>query len=88
MMEGRRLLFAWLALMALTVGMALAGRVTVPGVSLSPLWLGALALVGLLKARLILRDYLDLRRAPDWSAGFMFALVLLSAITYGLALAT
>ena len=87
-MEERRLLLAWLALIALTFGLAFVGRVAVTGVSLSPLWLGALALVGLLKARLILRDYLDLRRAPDWSAGFMFSLVLLSAITYGLALAT
>ncbi len=87
-MEQRRLLITWLALIALTVGMAVAGRVAVPGGSLPPLWLGALALVGLLKARLILRDYLDLRRAPDWSAGFTFGLVLLSAITYGLALAT
>ncbi len=87
-MEDRRLLLAWLALIALTFGMAFVGRVAVTGVSLSPFWLVALALVGLFKARLILREYLDLRRAPDWSAGFMFSLVLLSAITYGLALAT
>ena len=87
-MEARRLLLAWLALIALTFGIAFAGRVAVTGVSLSPFWLVALAIVGLLKARLILRDYLDLRRAPDWSAGFMFALVLLTAVTYGLALAT
>ena len=87
-MEGRRLLITWLALIALTIGTAFAGRVAVPEGSLPALWLGALALVGLLKARLILRHYLDLRRAPDWSAGFMFSLVLLSAVTYGLALAT
>ncbi len=87
-MEDRRLRFAWLALIALTFGTALFGRVVESGASLSPIWLVALALVGFLKARLILRDYLDLRRAPDWSAGFLFALVVLSAITYGLALAT
>ena len=87
-MEERRLLLAWLALIALTFGLAFIGRVAVTGVSLSPFWLVVLALVGLFKARLILREYLDLRRAPGWSAGFMFSLVLLSAITYGLALAT
>ncbi len=87
-MVERRLLLAWLALIALTFGLAFVGRVAVTGVSLSPFWLIVLALVSLFKARLILREYLDLRRAPDWSAGFMVSLVLLSAITYGLALAT
>ena len=86
-MEERRLFIAWFTLVALTFGMAFVGRVAVTGASLSPFWLGVLALVGLLKARLILREYLGLRSAPDWSAGFMFALILLSAITYGLALA-
>ena len=88
MMEKRRLLIAWLVLIALTFGMAFVGRVAVTGVSLSPFWLGVLAIVGLLKARLILREYLGLRHAPDWSTGFLFALILLTAITYGLALAT
>ena len=87
-MEERRLFIAWFTLMALTFGMAFVARVAVTGVSLSPFWLGVLALVGVLKARLILREYLDLRRAPDWSTGFLFFLVLLTAVTYGLALAS
>jgi|GEM_PF-5676875 len=86
-MEKRRLLRTWLTLLALTFGTAIFGGVVENEASLPPLWLGILALVGVLKARLILRDYLDLRRAPDWSAGFILGLVLLSAITYGLALA-
>ena len=87
-MEERRLFIAWLTLIALTFGLAFVARVAVTGVSLSPFWLCALAVVGLLKARIILRDYLDLRHAPNWSTGFLFILCLITAITYGLALAS
>ena len=83
-MDEKRLTRAWLMLLALTAGTAVAGRVTATENGLALVWLVALGLVSMLKARMILMDYLDLKGARDWAAGFTAALVFLVAIVYGL----
>ena len=83
-MDEKRLTRAWLMLLALTAGTAVAGRVTATENGLALVWLVALGVVSMLKARMILMDYLDLKGARDWAAGFTAALVFLVAIVYGL----
>ena len=79
-----RATWAWLFLLALTLATAVAGLWSGEGPGWP--WLLALGLVSFLKARTILSDYLDLRRAPDWRAGFLATTALLLAIVYGLSL--
>ena len=47
----------------------------------------AILLLALLKARIILRDYLDLKSAPSWARGFVLTLTLFCAALLGLYLA-
>ncbi len=73
------LLFNWAALMALTVILAFAGDVV--GLSQpSPIWLVVIALAAAFKARIILRNYLGLFRAPGALAGFFSAVFILLAL--------
>lgn len=81
------LIAAWVILMLLTGATAVAGRVGA-GTHLGPLWMAALALVTLFKARMILTDYLGLYRAPSWRGGFTMALILVIGAAFGLAIAT
>lgn len=47
----------------------------------------AIVLVAFLKARVILRDYLDLARAPSFGPGFVAGIALLLAVLGGIYLA-
>ncbi len=74
------LMTAWLTLLALTVATMISGHVT-GGDTLGPLWIPALSIVTLLKARIILRDYLNLRAASGgWGRGFTVFLSFLLGI--------
>ncbi len=72
------LFFAWAALMASTLIMAFAGDVvglSRPGAA----WLVVIACVAAFKARVILRSYLGLMRAPGALAGFFAAVFVVLA---------
>ncbi|HBZ45279.1 MAG TPA: hypothetical protein DEO85_14780 [Maritimibacter sp.] len=72
---------AWLILMALS---ALATAVSVLGGG--ALWtVLAILLAAWIKARIVLRAYLDLATAPEWSRGFSLVLGLFMIAIMGLA---
>ena len=74
------LITAWLTLLALTMGTMISGHVS-GGNALGPAWIAALAAITLFKARIILRDYLNLRAASGgWGRGFTAFLILLLGI--------
>ncbi len=80
----RTLIIAWAALMALTVGTMVAGKVTSTA-SLGLLWTAALLAISWAKARFILLTYLNLRAAPrHWRSGMSGAIVFLLAVIFGL----
>lgn len=56
----RRLVAVWLSLMGLTMALAIAGDVTHPS-RLGAGWLALIAIVTIVKVRLVLSDYLGLR---------------------------
>ena len=68
-MKSRPIEAAWIMLMALTVGTMFFGRVTTTG-RVGAIFLVALAMVTFFKARIILRRYLHLNRAPGWAATY------------------
>ena len=78
-----RLVAVWLFLMALTALTGVAGGVAEQG-GLNAVVLVLLGLASMLKARLILSHYLDLRRAPQWNRAFRAILYSLVIIVYGL----
>jgi hypothetical protein len=65
--------------LALTFALVLAADAVSPR-----LWLGVLAVASLMKARLILFDYLGLRGVEGWRGGFMAGLVGLVVVVYAL----
>jgi len=73
------LLQAWAALMALTMFMALTADVSHAS-RLGPIWIGLIALVAVVKARIVLGAYLGLNRAPSALSGFTSAVVIALAI--------
>jgi hypothetical protein len=75
----RRLLRTWAILMALSVGMAFAADATRAS-RLGFFWIAAICAVALVKARFVLADYLELRRAPGALSGFVFAIVAILAV--------
>jgi nitric oxide reductase NorF protein len=79
----RRLNRSWLAMVAVTLvlaaALAVASRV-LPAAG----WIGLAALASLVKARLILLDYLGLRGVDGWRGGFMAGLAGLVVVVYGL----
>ena len=76
----KELLLAWFALMGLTIGTMLSGRVT-QDVTLGGLFMSGLLVVTGIKAYWILRYYLNLRAAPPgWNAAFIAYLVFLLLI--------
>jgi hypothetical protein len=78
----RRLIIAWATLMGLTLAIGLAGDVT----RASRLgWVGlvAIALVTVAKTRLVLADYLGLRRNPGALVGMTAAIALTLAVVVG-----
>ena len=82
MMTHANLTRAWallvgLSLVAAACSMGLPIRIAAP----------AILLLALLKARIILRDYLDLASAPSWARGFTLTLSLFCATILGLYLA-
>ncbi|MEZ5840950.1 MAG: cytochrome C oxidase subunit IV family protein [Hyphomicrobiales bacterium] len=83
----KALVVAWVLLMLLTIGTAVAGKVGADS-HLGPVWLGALAVVTILKARMILTEYLGLYRAPGWRSGFTTTLVVLVGAMFTLAALT
>lgn len=73
-----RLVLTWAVLMGLTFLTGLAG---VGGASrLGVLWLGVLAMVTVVKARLILARYLRLEVAPSFLSGFTTSVVAVVAV--------
>ncbi len=76
----QRLILVWIALLGLTLVTGLAAR----ALSEFSIMVPVLALASLIKARLILSHYLDLRRAPDWNRAFLAILVALVLAVYGL----
>ena len=74
----KSLLRAWTVLVALSLALALAEAVR-PGEYLLLLLASVLA-VAVWKARVVLANYLGLRRAPSALAGFTFAIVVIIAI--------
>jgi len=83
MSEQRQLIAVWLLLLALIGLTAISGRVTAQS-GLTTLFLVILGLASMLKARLILSHYLDLRRAPGWNGAFRAVLYGLVVVVYGL----
>lgn len=79
----RSLLLTWAVLMTLSA-LGAFGAWLADGETLRLAGLGAIALVTLFKARLILADYLELSRAPGWLAGFTVAVFLLLAMVFAL----
>ena len=71
----RALLFTWALLTGLTIGTMIAGKTTKIE-SLGILWLAVLLLITFAKARLILRNYLDLKSAGGGWNGIFTALIL------------
>lgn len=74
----QRLILTWGLLMGLTTVTGLAG--VGGGEKLGALWLAVLAVVTVVKARLILARYLRLERAPSFLGGFTTAVVATVAI--------
>ena len=72
-MSDRRLILTWALLMGLTVVTGIAGGV-MDTARLGALWLPVLALVTVIKGRLILARYLRLERAPGFLGGFTTAI--------------
>ncbi|WP_294532209.1 hypothetical protein [uncultured Rhodoblastus sp.] len=71
------LIFAWVQLMALSVLLALAGGgASLPG----SVGIVVIAAVAAIKARIVLRSYLGLSRAPGALAGFFAAVVTVLAV--------
>lgn len=78
----QRLILVWIVLLGLTLVTGLAAR----ALSEFAIMVPVLALASLIKARLILSHYMDLRRAPDWNRAFLAILVALVLAVYGLGL--
>ena len=76
----QRLILVWIFLLGLTLVTGLAAK----ALSDFSVMVPVLALASLIKARLILSHYLDLRRAPDWNRAFLAILVALVLAVYGL----
>ncbi|MBL4895135.1 MAG: cytochrome C oxidase subunit IV family protein [Emcibacter sp.] len=78
----RTLVFCWLALMILTIGTMLSGRVT-SEVALSATLIISLAAITWFKSMLILRYYLNLRTASKgWNKAFnSYLFIVLGIIT-------
>lgn len=77
-----RLVSVWLVLLLLTLvtGLAAGALSAVSAVLLVPV----LAFASILKTRLILSHYLDLRQAPQWNSAFLAILIALVTIVYTL----
>ncbi|MEP2531551.1 cytochrome C oxidase subunit IV family protein [Shimia sp.] len=73
---------AWIILVALSL-IAAAVSLGLPTRLAAP----AILLLALLKARIILSDYLDLKSAPPWQRGFTLTLTLFCLTLLGLYLA-
>lgn len=78
-MSERRLPVTWLVLMGLSFVTGLAGTM-LDTHRLGALWLATLALVAIVKGRLILARYLRLERAPSFLGGFTFAIAVVMAV--------
>ncbi len=76
----RRLTLAWATLIALSLGAAVLTLLMLPAKVTG----GVMLLLALLKARIILAQYLELAHAPDWLRGFTFVLVLFALTLFGL----
>ncbi|WP_298428941.1 hypothetical protein [Rhodoblastus sp.] len=77
--KARPLLAAWVALMALSLVLAIAGDVIHPS-RLGVAMMLAIVVAAVVKARLVLRFYLGLRAAPGALAGFTSAVALTLAV--------
>ena len=76
----KRLAIVWLLLLVLTLVTGLSANFLseVSAMVLVPV----MAMASLIKARLILSYYLDLRQAPQWNQAFLAILIVLVAIVY------
>lgn len=79
----RHLLTVWLALMSLTLAIAVAADVTHAS-RLGPIWLVAIAVVTVIKTRLVLADYLGLRANRSallgMTAAIAFTMTIVTAV--------
>ncbi|MER2605991.1 MAG: cytochrome C oxidase subunit IV family protein [Siculibacillus sp.] len=75
----RRLILTWALLMGLTVATGFAGGVG-GAQHLGALWIAVLAVVTVVKARLIFARYLRLEQAPAFLGGFTSAIVVTVAL--------
>lgn len=78
-----RALKAWVVLTAVTLGLAVALMLGEDAVA-PKAWIAVAAAASLVKARLILFDYLGLRGCSGWRSGFLAGLVALVVVVYGL----
>lgn len=78
-MTDRRLVVTWALLMGLTFVTGLASAM-LDAHRLGALWLGVLALVAVVKGRLILARYLRLEQAPGFLGGFAASIVVVMAV--------
>lgn len=77
----------WLALMILTIGTMIAGKVT-SSASIGLYWIGGLMLVTFIKSKLILDHYLELKTAYGaWGKLFTSMVALLLIILTGIYIA-
>ena len=79
----KRLVMVWVALAALTLGAIVIDQARI-GQPLGPWLSGALLASAMVKASLVLGEYLDLRRAPAWNRALRTAIFFLLAALYGL----
>ncbi|MFZ1679940.1 MAG: cytochrome C oxidase subunit IV family protein [Rhizobiaceae bacterium] len=70
---------AWIAMMALTAGTMAAMQAGLPDAA-SRAWIVLLALVTIVKGRLILLDFLELSAASRWRTGIVAAFVAIIAL--------
>jgi hypothetical protein len=71
---------AWLALLALSVGSALLTLIGAPTAIIA----GGILLLALIKARVILKHYLDLESSQSWLRGFTMVLTGFSVVIFAL----
>jgi hypothetical protein len=82
----KRLLLAWSAMAAATGAAVFVGHAGAK-TRLDALSIAALLGLAFFKASILLSDYLELRRAPGWSAGFRLGIFFLLAAIFALTVA-
>lgn len=82
-MTARRLTIAWAWLMGLSLASTAVAALIESGAGTMAAGV-AILVVALVKARLILLDYLGLAQAPSWRGGFVVSLAVFTVLLAGL----